>query len=104
MKKTNEPILAVIEETASATFIKFTNKNNYLCLFDRLGASVILGFSDREFAGRWMERHYPGTPGQNMCRKQISIETASMLWRPHMIIVKSMDIDWNLYKLEQYFR
>ena len=93
------------EETESATFVKFANKNQYLHLTNKLGASVVIGFSDRAFAGRWLMEHYPGESGRHIvCRKEISIETASMLWMPYLIIIKRMDMDLNLADLEEYYR
>lgn len=93
--------LAVIEEVTQAWYPKYVNRNVFMHFRREGRATIILGFTSKQKADRWLRKHYPAER-QNIVLKGIRTEVASMLWWPYLMIIKDLDMDWDLERIKEW--
>lgn len=88
-------------EVVYAWYPKHVNLNGFLHFHRDWGVAVVIGFTNRQKANRWLRKHYP-EERRNIVLKEIRTEVASMLWNPHLMIIKDIDLEWGLERIKEY--
>lgn len=62
------------------------------------GDIIPIGFCSKRKGNRWMKVHHNGL----FRLKRISVEDAFELWNPYLMIIKDIDMEWDLRRIQKH--